>query len=146
MDAIARAAAVYLVLLLVFRLSGQRSLAQITTFDFILLLIVGEATQQALLGEDYSLTNAALVILTLVVLDVLMTLVKERSPAVDRLIDGLPLVILADGKLLHERMKQVRIDESDILSAARERHGLERLDQIKYAVLERSGGVSIVPK
>jgi uncharacterized membrane protein YcaP (DUF421 family) len=64
MDAVLRALAIYLVLMLLFRLVGKRSLAQITTFDFVLILVVGEATQQALLGEDFSITNAALVIAT----------------------------------------------------------------------------------
>ena len=60
--------------------------------------------------------------------------------------EGLPLIILEEGRPLRDRMKKERVDEEDILTAAREHHGLERLDQIKYAVLERSGGISIIPK
>ena len=70
MDAVLRAIAVYLVLLLLFRVAGRRTLAEITTFDFVLLLIIGEATQQALLGEDFSVTNAVIVIATLLFIDV----------------------------------------------------------------------------
>ena len=146
MDAVLRGAAIYFVLLLVFRVSGQRSLSSITTFDFVLLLIIGEATQQALLGEDFSMTNAVLVIVTLIVMDVVFSTAKQRSKTLDRWLDGHPLVLVADGKLLRERMQRVRVDEADILAAARELHGLERLEQIKYAVLERSGSVSIIPK
>jgi uncharacterized membrane protein YcaP (DUF421 family) len=61
-------------------------------------------------------------------------------------IDGVPIIIVADGKPLKDRMAMERVDEEDILGAARERQGLERMDQIKYAVLERSGGISIIPK
>ena len=146
MDAVLRGAAIYLLLLLVFRISGQRSLSSITTFDFVLLLIIGEATQQALLAEDFSVTNAMIVIATLVGLDVVLSTLKQRSKTVERWLEGLPLILVKDGKLLRERMDKVRVDESDIMSAARELHGLERLDQIKYAVLERSGSVSIIPK
>lgn len=146
MDAIFRSLAIYGFLLLIFRISGKRSLAQITTFDFILLLIVGEATQQALLGDDFSVTNALLVILTLLGVDIGLALLKQHVPRVGRYIDGLPLVIVENGELLKDRMDKARIDESDILSAARKLQGLERMDQIKYAVLERDGGVTVIPR
>jgi len=74
MDSILRAAGMYVALMLLFRVAGRRSLADLTTFDFVLLLIIGEATQQALLGDDFSFTNATLVIATLIVLDVGLSL------------------------------------------------------------------------
>jgi uncharacterized membrane protein YcaP (DUF421 family) len=141
-----RATAIYVLILLVFRISGKRSLAQITTFDFVLLLIIGEATQQALLGNDFSLTNAALVIVTLVGLDIGLSLLKQRYPQLDKVLDDVPLVIVENGKPLKERMDRERVDEQDVLAAARELRGLERMEQIKYAILERSGGISIIPK
>jgi uncharacterized membrane protein YcaP (DUF421 family) len=78
--------------------------------------------------------------------DIGLALLKERSPLVEKLIDGVPLVIVEDGRLLEGRMRWARVDEDDVLTAARETQGLERLDQIKYAVLERSGGISIIPR
>ena len=146
MDSVLRATAIYVVLLLVFRLAGKRSLAQITTFDFILLLVIGEATQQALLGDDFSMTNAVIVIVTLVLLDIGLSLAKRRSTLVDKLVDDVPLIILEDGRPIQDRLKRSRVDESDILMSARELQGLERLDQIKFAVLERNGTISIIPK
>jgi len=119
-------------------------LAEITTFDFILLLIVSETTQNALSGTDYSITNSLLPIVTLVGIDVGLSLVKQYWPTVDKIIDGVPL-ILEDGRPHAERMAKSRVDEADILAAARRSQGLERLDQIKYAVLERDGGISIIP-
>jgi len=146
MDAILRGAAVYLILLVLFRITGKRSLSQITTFDFVLLLIVAEAIQQALIDNDNSMTAAFLIVVTLLGLDIALSLLKGRSPRLDKLVDDVPLVIVADGRPLTERMAKERVDEGDVLGAARELHGLERMDQIKYAVLERSGGISIVPK
>lgn len=146
MNSVLRAVAIYGFLLVIFRVTGKRSLAQITTFDFVLLLIIGEATQQALLGEDFSVVNAFVVIGTLMFLELGLTLAKSWWPALDPVLDSMPLVIVENGRLLEDRLTHERISLEDILHAARERHGVERLDQIKYAVLEQSGGISIVPQ
>jgi uncharacterized membrane protein YcaP (DUF421 family) len=146
MDAIIRALFIYVFLLIVVRLSGKRTMSEMTPFDFVLLLIIGEATQQALLSDDYSLINAAIVILTLISADILMSILKQRSPKVGLWTDGTPLVIFRNGQPIKERMNKERIDESDILEAARKVHGLESLDQIEYAILEKSGNISVVPK
>ena len=82
MDTVLRSAAVYIFLMIVFRISGKRSLSQITTFDFILLLIISEATQQALLGSDFSIINACVVIASLVVLDVVFSRMEGRWPVI----------------------------------------------------------------
>lgn len=146
MDSILRAALVYLILLVLFRITGKRSLAQTTTFDFVLLLIVSEAIQQAMLARDDSMTNAFLIVSTLLGIDVALSLIKGKSRTLEKLIDDVPLVLVEDGRPLRDRMEKARVDEDDILSSARQGQGLERMDQIKYAVLERSGGISIVPK
>ncbi len=146
MDALTRATLVYLFLLVLFRIAGKRTLAEITTFDFVLLLIIAEATQQALLGEDFSVINCFILVATLVLLDIGLSLLKEWSPRFERLIDGLPVVVVKDGELLHDRMKKLRIDEDDILESARRLQGLARLDQVAYAVLEKNGGITVVPK
>jgi len=141
-----RALAVYFVLLLLFRLAGKRSLAQVTTFDLVLTLIVSEAIQQAMLDSDSSMTNSFLVIGTLIGAEVLTSVVTNRWTFLDSLLNGRPLVIIEEGRPLRDRMRRERIDEEDILNAARGQEGLERLEQIKYAVVERNGDVTIVPK
>ncbi|MBX6392878.1 MAG: DUF421 domain-containing protein [Burkholderiales bacterium] len=145
MDAVARAVLIYFVLLLLFRIAGRRTLAEITTFDFVLLLIIGEATQQAMLGEDFSITNAVIIIATLLFVDVMLSLLKSRSRRMEKVLDGVPTVIVENGRCLRERMAKARVDEDDILEAARRLQGIERLDQIKYAVIEVNGGISIIP-
>ncbi|MGB4893464.1 MAG: YetF domain-containing protein [Nitrospira sp.] len=146
MDAIVRGLVVYLFLLILFRIAGRRTLGSITNFDFVLLLIISEATQNAMIGNDYSVTNGFLVILTLVGLDIVLSYMKQRFPAMERYLDGLPLILVDQGRPLKDLMYRVRVDEQDILAAAREKHGLERMDQIKYAILETNGRISIVPK
>jgi uncharacterized membrane protein YcaP (DUF421 family) len=145
MDSIVRAVLVYLVLLVIFRVAGKRSLAQITTFDFILLLIIAEAIQPALAGGDDSMTNSLLLVLTLFGLDIALSFLKDKSSLLEKLVDDVPLVLVEDGRPIQERLQKARVDEEDILSSARISQGLERMDQIKYAVLERSGGISVIP-
>jgi uncharacterized membrane protein YcaP (DUF421 family) len=145
MDAILRGFAIYGFLLILFRIAGRRTLSEITTFDFVLLLIIGEATQQAMLGDDFSVTNAFLVIAALVGVDIALSMVKEHVPLLARFIDGVPMLIVENGKPLRERMKRARVSEEDILESARRSQGIERLDQIKYAVLEVGGAMSIIP-
>ncbi len=146
MDSIIRGLIVYGVLLVVFRISGKRSLAQITTFDFILLLIIAEAVEPALAGSGDSMTNSLLLILTLIGADVGLSIIKDMSPALEKLVDDVPLILVEDGQPFQERLRKSRVDEADILASARMSQGLERMDQIKYAVLERSGGISVIPK
>ena len=146
MDAVLKAVAIYVALLIIFRIAGKRSLAQITTFDFVLLLVIGEATQQALLGNDFSLTNALLVILTLIGLEIGLSVVQHRFPKLGPWLDDVPLVLVEHGRPIETRLRKARISEDDILQAARSTQGLERMDQVKYAVLERTGEMSIIPQ
>lgn len=146
MDTILRAAAVYIGVLLLLRLAGRRTVAEMTPFDLVLLLIIGDATQQAILGDDFSMTTALLVVATLIVLDIALSLAKGHFAFLAKLIDGVPMVIVEHGRPLNQRMRRARVSLDDVMLSARENHGLERLDQIKYAVLEVSGGISIVPR
>jgi uncharacterized membrane protein YcaP (DUF421 family) len=146
MDSVLKALVVYLVLWLLIRFSGRRTLAQLSTFDFILFLVIGGATQRALIGQDYSLTNAFVVITTLIVTDVLVGLVERDSSIFSKILKGVPTILVDDGHLLTGRMRRARVSADDILERARVLHGLETLEQIKYAILEASGEISIIPR
>jgi uncharacterized membrane protein YcaP (DUF421 family) len=145
MESFVRAATVYLALLVLFRIAGRRTLSQITNFDFVLLLIIGEAVQQGLLGNDFSLTHAFLVVMTLILIDIFLSLVKQHSTTVEKWLDGVPVILVDHGRVLQERLNKARVDEEDVLEAAREKMGLERLEQIKYAILEKGGDITVVP-
>lgn len=127
-----------------FRIAGRRALSDITTLDFLLLLVIGQATGQALLGDDHSVTNAVLVIISLILFDLGFSLLKRRSSWASLHLEGEPMIVVEQGRLLRRRMDRARISESDILEAARISQGLERLDQIKFATLERNGQISII--
>jgi uncharacterized membrane protein YcaP (DUF421 family) len=143
---ILRVVAIYGFLLVVLRIAGKRTVAQMTSFDLIVLLVIGDATQQALIGEDYTVGTAVVAVSCLVLVDVGLGKLKSASPRLDRLVDGMPLILVAHGKLLEDRMAVEGVDLEDILTSAREQHGLGRLEDIDYAVLERHGGLSIIPK
>jgi uncharacterized membrane protein YcaP (DUF421 family) len=146
MDTVMRAAVVYVVLLLIFRIAGKHSLAEITTFDLVLTLIISEAIQQGMVDEDRSLTGAFLLVLTLVGIDITLAALKQRFSGLARVLEGTPVLVLKDGRIRRDAADKERVDESDILAAARRDHGLHRLDEIDYAVIERTGSLSIIPK
>jgi len=142
---ILRSLIVYILIFIILRMAGKRTLGEMTAFDFVLLLIISEAVQNALLDNDHSITGSMLVILTLVFADVVVSLGTNKFRALDNLINGIPLIILENGKPITDRMKKSRLQEDDILEAARKTQGLESLDQIKFAVLEQDGTISIIP-
>jgi len=137
--------AIYLFILFLFRIMGKRSLAESTTFDLVLLLIISEVTQQALVGRDYSLTGAFILIVTLISTDLIFSILNENFPFFGKVMEGLPLIIVKEGKPLSKRMKKSKVAEDDILEAARMTFGLEKMEDIKYAILEKSGNITIVP-
>ncbi|WP_312947067.1 YetF domain-containing protein [Superficieibacter sp.] len=144
MDMIIRAVAIYLVLLVVFKIAGRRTLLQMTSFDLILLLIISEATQQALLGNDFSVTGAALTIITLIVVDMLFSMIKKYISGAESMIDGTPVILVENGELLRDKMRLADISCDDIMASARNNQGVYKLSDIKFAILERNGHISII--
>lgn len=143
---IIRSAIIYFFIFLVLRMAGKRTLSEMTTFDLILVLIISEATQQALIDDDHSIMGGMMAILTLVFLDVIFTTLSSRYTVFDKIMNGVPVFLLENGKLHLDRMKKSRIQMDDILEAARKTFGLESIDEIKSAVLEKDGSISIIPK
>jgi uncharacterized membrane protein YcaP (DUF421 family) len=146
MDSVIKSLVVYFVLWLVIRSTGRRTLGQLTVFDFILFLIIGGAAQRALMAQDYSLTHAFLVIATFVLADVAVSLLQRDVPSLARLVKGVPTVVVENGQVLRGRLRRARISEDDVLEAARVNCGLERMEEIKFAIFEASGRISIIPK
>ena len=145
MDMVIRALAVYLILIVVFKIAGRRALLQMTSFDLILLLIISEATQQALLGNDFSVTGAMLAIVTLITVDICFGIIKKKIHGADDLLDGPPVILLENGNFYADKLKKADITAEDVLLAARVDHGITERQKIKYAILERNGHISIIP-
>lgn len=94
MEMVLRAAAIYLILLIIFKIAGRRTLMQLTNFDLILLLIISEATQQAMLSTDYSVTGSMLTIVTLVSIDILFGYIKKKFAQAENFLDGTPVIVV----------------------------------------------------
>lgn len=146
MDSVIKSAIVYFVLWLVIRMSGRRTLGQLTVFDFILFLIIGGAAQRSLMAQDYSLTHAFLVIATFVLIDIAVSLVEGNVPGLGKILKGVPTIVVENGRVLSGRLRRARLSEDNVLEAARRLHGLETMDEIKFAIFEASGEISIIPQ
>ena len=144
MEPVLRAVGCYLLLLVVVRLSGKRGLAQITIFDLVLLLLISQAVGQALIGNDSSLTTAAIIAITLVVVNRVNDWAAHRWADASHVLEDAPLMLIEDGHIHEDRLEKMQIRLDDILETGRLDEGVERLDQIKHAVLERSGAISVI--
>jgi uncharacterized membrane protein YcaP (DUF421 family) len=143
MDIILRAAVAYIVLLLTVRLIGRRLASMLAPFDLVVLFLIGGASLSAVLGDDRSLMGAFSAIGTIGLMHVLVSWGKARSELFGRIVDGTPIVVFERGRWHAERMRMLRLQEADVMSAVRQR-GLQRLEQVRYAIVERDGKVSIV--
>ena len=146
METVVRALCTYFFLLVVLRIGGRRTLGEMSAFELVILLIISETTQQAMVDSDPSMTNAAIAIVTLVSATLGMSLLKQRWPGVQTVAEGRPVMLIENGELKDEALKEARIGVDEILVAARSSQGLERLSQIKHAVLEAGGGISIIAR
>jgi uncharacterized membrane protein YcaP (DUF421 family) len=145
METVLKSFAVYAVILVLTRISGRRTLSQATPFDVVLVFLIAGSAQNVLLGNDGSLTNAFLVIITLILVNVVFSYVKLRFPFLSSLIEGAPTILIQEGHVKGGAMRRARVSTEDVLEAARLSQGLSDMAQIRFAVLETSGAISIIP-
>lgn len=146
MESVIRGLTIYLFLWLVFRISGKRTLAETSPFELVLLLIISEVTNEAMVDSDHSITNAFLLIMTLTAISVVFSFIKHYSAAANRWLEGLPLPLIREGKVLKENLDKARVDEEEILMSARFTQGVDRLEDIKNATVENDGKISVIPR
>lgn len=142
---ILRAVVVYVVVLGMVRLSGKRALGQITPFDVLLIVLLGNAVQNALLGKDTSLGGGLLLAATLISINYGVGWLSTRSRRVENLVEGEPVLIARDGKVLESVLKRELVTPAD-LDAALRQQGCLSIDDVALAVLEINGHITIVPK
>ena len=145
MDLTVRAVTLFFFVFLITRIIGRRELSSMEPFDLILLIVMGDAIQQGLTQDDYSVTGALIVIGTFAILQVLISYLSYRFPRLRPALDGEPLVIVQDGKAIEKNMKRERITLEEVMVEARQQQ-VAALDDIAWAVLETSGKISIIPK
>jgi uncharacterized membrane protein YcaP (DUF421 family) len=133
----------YFFLLLVVRGFSRRPGAQMTPFEFVIIFLIGGVIILATVGDDRSETNSVCAVITVGLMHRLVSWSKVRFSRIGAIVDGTPLVVLKSGKWQTEVMEKMRLQDMDVMAAARTK-GVKSLDQIKYAILERNGGISII--
>ncbi|MEG2804496.1 YetF domain-containing protein [Stenotrophomonas sp.] len=140
-----RAIVVYAVVLGMVRLSGKRALGQITPFDVLLIVLLGNAVQNALLGKDTSLGGGLLLAATLIALNYAVGWLSTRSRRIETLVEGEPVLIARDGKLLDSVLRREMVTPADFDAALRQQGCLD-ISEVELALLEINGHITIVPK
>jgi len=135
----------YFFLLMMVRILARRPGAQMTPFEFVLVFLVGGVIILATVGDDRSMTNCYGGVIIICMMHHLMGKLKQKSEWWGRIIDGTPIVLIKNDEWQTNSVNMTRVDDMDVMAAARSK-GIKRLDQIKYAVLERNGSISIVKK
>jgi uncharacterized membrane protein YcaP (DUF421 family) len=145
MDLVLRAVVVYFLILLITRAVGRRELSSMEPFDLILLVVLGDLIQQGVTQSDYSLTGAMTVIVTMAVLTVATAYLSFRFRRLRPLLEGEPVVLVTDGRVLEPNLRRQRMTIEELLAEARQQ-SIERLDDVRFAVLESNGRVSFLKR
>ena len=140
-----RAVVVYVVLLGMIRLSGKRTMGQFTPFDVLLIVLLGNAVQNALLGSDESLGGGLLLAAVLITLNWITGWFSARYRGAEKLIEGVPVVLARHGQLFEQVLRKELVSRNDFDEALRQ-NGQLRLDDVDIAILETDGRISVVPK
>ena len=145
MDIAIRAVVIFFFIFLLTRIIGRRELSSLEPFDLILLIVLGDAVQQGLTQDDYSVTGALIVITTFAVLQVAVSYVSYRFPRLRPVLDGNPLIVVEDGKPIERNLKRERLTVEEVMEEARQQQ-IGSLGEIQWAVLETSGTISFIKK
>jgi uncharacterized membrane protein YcaP (DUF421 family) len=141
---VARSAAVYLAILAGMRLTGRRQLGQMTPFDLVLILLISNAVQNAMVGPDNSILGGLAAAATLLVLNWVTNIASDRSPDLRKVLEGEPILLVSDGRFIEGHLRLAQLSEDLVMQSVRE-HGFEKLADIHLAVLEIDGTISVVP-
>lgn len=144
METVLRMAFIYIFLMIALRAMGKRELNKLSAFELVMLLLIPELFSQAALREDFSMTNATIATATLLTLVLLTSVISHLSRRAHKVINGTPTVLVRAGRYIEENMNRERIGPEELL-AEMHKAGFERLEQIKWAILEDDGKIALVP-
>lgn len=142
MEKVLRAAVGYAFLLIAFRVLGRRELGRLTNFDLVVVLVIANVLQNAMIGHDTSLTGGLIGAATVLVLNALVAAAVYASRRVERIVDGDPVVIVADGRLIRSTLRRELITENEVLAATRNA-GIQQLADVRLAILESTGEINV---
>ena len=145
MDLAIRAIVLYAFVFFLTRVVGRRELSSLQPFDLILLIVLGDSIQQGLTQDDYSVTGAMIVVGTIASLQVATSYVSFRIPFLRPVLDGLPIVVVEDGKPIQKNLYRERISVEELTEEMRQQQ-IGSIDEVQWAVLETSGAISFIQK
>jgi uncharacterized membrane protein YcaP (DUF421 family) len=145
MDIVFRGIFVFFFLYVLMRMMGRRELSSLEPFDLILLIVLGDAVQQGLTQDDYSLTGAFLAIGTIAILQLAVSYANFRFPKLRPVLDGEPIVVVQDGKPIEKNLRRERVTIEDLAAAARQQN-IAKIEDVQWAVMETSGAISFIKK
>lgn len=145
MDIFLRATVIFVVLYLLVRLMGKRELGQMTPFELIVLIVIGDLIQQGVTQNDFSLTGALIAVSTIAFWALVMSWLSFISPWAERMLEGGPRVIVRDGELLTANLRRSRLTRSEIESEMR-LAGISRMEDVAWAILEPRGKISFIQR
>ena len=145
MDIVLRAIVLYAFVVFVMRVLGRRELSSMTPFDLVLLIVLGDAIQQGLTQDDYSVTGAVLAVATIASLQVFTSYLSFRSDKARRVFEGDPLVIVDHGEIVERNLTRERMTKAEIAEEARQQQ-ISSFDEIEWAILEANGSISFIKK
>ncbi|WP_374248457.1 DUF421 domain-containing protein [Thermomonas sp.] len=140
-----RALLVYVMVMVLMRLSGKRAVGQFTPFDLVLLILIGNAVQNGINGGDNSLTGAAVMATTLIVLNYVVALVIARNRRIEKWVEGVPVLLARDGQVFRQALRRELVSDDDFAEALR-MNGVNDVAEVGLAVLETNGHISVVPR
>jgi uncharacterized membrane protein YcaP (DUF421 family) len=145
MDLVLRAVAMFLFLFVLTRIIGKRELGSLQPFDLLLLIILGDALQQGMTQDDYSITGAVLIVGTFASLQVLLSWLSFRFPRTRPILEGEPIIVIQDGEPIARNLRRERLTVDDLTEGAR-RQGIAHLADVHFAILETDGTLSFLQK
>jgi uncharacterized membrane protein YcaP (DUF421 family) len=145
MDIVLRAAVLYFFIVLVTRIVGRRELSSLSALDLILLIVLGDAVQQGLTQDDYSVTGAMIAVATIASLQVFTSYISFRSQKASKVLEGLPMVLIDRGRMVDENMRRERISEDELAGEMRGQQ-IAGFDEVEWAILEANGTISFIKK
>lgn len=143
MDIVLRAAVAYVFIIFLLRIIGRRELSTLAPSDLVLLVVMGDLVQNGVTQSDQSVTGVFLAVSTFALLTVAVSVMSYKSRRVHTLVQGAPLILVQDGKPIEQNLRSERLNVDDIAEQARGQ-GIERLDEVKWCVLEASGAMSFI--
>jgi uncharacterized membrane protein YcaP (DUF421 family) len=145
MDIALRAVALYAFVVFLMRVMGRRELSSLSPVDLVLLVVLGDAIQQGLTQDDYSVTGAVIAISTIAAVQVAISYVSYRSKRARRVLEGEPIVIVQDGKLIERNLRRERLTEDEVAEAMRMQQ-IASVGDVAWGILESSGKISFISK